>query len=135
MKQTVKPQSILLFVVLLLGYPLIAVGADSLKPVFTPSEGPIIYNHRSDQKVGAKGEFKYDLSTEPAACGESVKVFDHAKIVFMQRRFGEAQIVSTPTPGCMQCAPLIVRWYHEPTGYLDYQIQIYLQQVIATCED
>lgn len=98
-----------------------------------PAQGMAIFDFRSDQRVGAKGDHHYTVSHAPPTCGKPALLFDHARVLFRARRFGDAQIISTPSPGCTQCEPIVVRWYHEPTGRLDYQLQVYHRLVQAPC--
>lgn len=83
--------------------------------------------------VGDKGEDRFDISTRAPACGATALVFDHAKIVYKRQRFGEAKIVNRPPVGCLRCPPLLVRWYHEPTGHLDYQVHVYRRRIKGDC--
>lgn len=85
--------------------------------------------------VGDKGEDTLDVSAGPPGCGQSAKVFERAEVVYKDQRFGQAQIVSTPPAGCVRCAPLRVRWYHEPTGRLTYQVHVYRRVVEGICPD
>jgi len=110
------------------------IPAEDLSEIVTlPPKGLAIFDFRSDQSVGAKGDHHYAVSHAPPICGEPALLFDHARILFRARRFGDAQIISTPSPGCTQCEPIVVRWYHEPTGRLDYQLQVYHRLVDAPC--
>jgi hypothetical protein len=90
--------------------------------VSTAMDGFQTYDLASSRSVGARGEQSIDVSAEAPLCGEAGLLFDHARIAFRQRRFGDAQIVAMPAAGCSACAPLLVRWYHEPTGRIDYQV-------------
>lgn len=116
--------------------PVIArvIPAEDLTEVVTvPTLGLAIFDFKSDQRVGAKGDHHYTVSHAPPTCGKPALLFDHARVLFRARRFGDAQIISTPSPGCTQCEPIVVRWYHEPTGRLDYQLQVYHRPVEAPC--
>ncbi len=111
----------------------IVPSADLQHPVQPPPPDLLSFNKRSDRKVGAKGDERIDVSTQSPACGQEALLFDHARIVFGKRRFGDAQFVATPKPGCTRCDPLLVRWYHEPTGYLDFQVHVYRRRVEGIC--
>ncbi len=93
-----------------------------------------IYEFNHNVTIGGKGEDRIDASSPPPACGATSSVFDHARVVYAKRRFGEAQIASLPEPGCTRCAPLKIRWYHEPTGRVRYQVHIYQRVVSGVCE-
>lgn len=94
-----------------------------------------LFEHQSTLKVGDKGEEHFNVSTAPPRCGKTGLVYDSADLVYQQNRFGEAQIVATPKPGCTRCQPLKVRWYHEPTGKLHFQVQVYRRVVTGICAD
>lgn len=78
------------------------------------------FERRSALKVGAKGEDGIDVSAA-GRCGR----FHHAELVWLERRFADAQFVQIPEQACVQCDPLVVRWYHEPTGKLHFQVRVY----------
>lgn len=77
------------------------------------------FERHSALKVGAKGEDVIDVSST-GGC-----VFHHAELVWLERRFADAQFVQIPQRGCWECEPLIVRWYHEPTGKAHFQVRVY----------
>jgi len=94
----------------------------------------LIYFERSHSlSVGDKGEETFDVSSPSPACGTTGLAFDHARVIYRRQRFGEAIIVSTPAAGCTHCQPLVVRWFHEPTGYLSYQLHIYRRTIAGNC--
>ncbi|NJN46541.1 MAG: hypothetical protein HC808_08740 [Candidatus Competibacteraceae bacterium] len=95
----------------------------------------LLFDHQSSLAVGDKGERTLDVSGSPPACNQSGQVFDHAQLVYGKRRFGEAQIVAAPPSGCDRCSPLRVRWYHEPTGRLHFQVHVYRRIVEGVCKD
>ena len=101
----------------------------------TPSESAQFVEYTSDLAVGDKGMDLVDLSAPPPGCGSSALLFDHARIVYTDRRFGEAQIVAAPPAGCVKCTPLSIRWYHEPTGRLSFQLHIYKRIVEGVCPE
>ena len=91
------------------------------------------FSRSSSLSVGAKGEELLDVSVE-VRCGEVAWLFDHAEVVAQRNRFGDVQIVEMPKAGCEDCQPLKVRWYHEPTGYLDFSIRIWRQPKRLVCD-
>jgi hypothetical protein len=95
----------------------------------------LLFDHQSNLAVGDKGERTFDVSSTPPACGQLAEVFDHAQLVHGKRRFGEAQIVASPPAGCVRCSPLQVRWYHEPTGRLHFQVHVYRRLVEGVCKN
>lgn len=105
------------------------------QPRQPPPSGLLILSKRSDLKVGARGEEQLDVSSAPPVCGQETMLFDHARVVFAKRRFGDAQIVTLPKPGCTRCEPLSVRWYHEPTGHIDFQVHVYRRRVEGICTE
>jgi hypothetical protein len=105
------------------------------QPRQPPPSDLLTLSKRSDLKVGASGEEQLDVSSAPPACGKEAMLFDHARVVFAKRRFGDAQIVTLPKPGCTQCDPLSVRWYHEPTGHIDFQVHVYRRRVAGICTE
>lgn len=101
------------------------VRIDTLDPFHTVS---------SSLLVGNKGEEVLDVSVSGKACGARW-LFDHAVISVVSERFGAAQFVSLPEPGCTQCQPLRVRWFHEPTGNLDFEVHVYRRHVFKSCSE
>ena len=87
---------------------------------------------RSTLNVGDKGEELINVSVE-RRCDRPLWVFDHAELVVRDRRFGDAQFVAIPEAGCVDCPPLRVRWYHEPTGYLDFEVRVFRRESRAEC--
>lgn len=86
----------------------------------------------SSVSVGSKGEEVLDVSVE-ADCGEAAWVFHRAELVVSRNRFGDVQFVGLPAPGCVRCAPVALRWFHEPTGYLSFQVDVYRRLEIVSC--
>lgn len=82
--------------------------------------------------VGGKGEEALDVSVE-ADCGDAAWLFQRAELVVTRNRFGDVQFVGLPAPGCVHCAPVELRWFHEPTGYLSFQVNIYRRLEIVSC--
>jgi hypothetical protein len=95
----------------------------------------LAFSHRSEAKVGDTGEKQLDVAAALPSCGARAPVFERAEIKHLRRRFGEAQIVAAPPPGCTSCQPLTVRWYHEPTGYLEFRVDAYRRWVEGVCAD
>lgn len=82
--------------------------------------------------VGNKGEEFLDVAVDPV-CGQPTWVFDHADLVVHRSRFGAAQFVSVPVSGCTACEPLVLRWYHEPTGHLAFSVNVHRRLEIVPC--
>ena len=95
----------------------------------------VAFAHASDAKVGDRGERQVDVGFAAPGCGVRSPVFERAELRHLRRRFGEAQIVAAPPAGCTACAPLTVRWYHEPTGYLDFNVHVHRRWVEGVCGD
>jgi hypothetical protein len=95
---------------------------------------PALFEHASELKVGDRGEEQFPIGVAAPKCGETAWMFDRAELRHVRRRFGEAQIVSPPPP-CIDCPPLRVRWYHEPTGYVHFQVLIYRRAIQGVCAD
>ena len=86
----------------------------------------------SKRLVGDKGESIFDVSLPPDQCGQ-VWVFDHAELEIVANRFGGAEFVALPESGCIACSPGTVRWFHEPTGYLTFEVHIYRKPLHKPC--
>lgn len=93
----------------------------------------LFYESTHNLELGDKGNEAFDLSVARPQCGEEALVFHSAKLIYKRKRFGEARIVRTPPSGCFNCTPLVVDWYHEPTGYVDFQVHIYRKRVSGQC--
>jgi hypothetical protein len=107
-----------------------------LSPAQLKSAAPgvaALFERSSEIKVGNRGEELYTVSVSGPGCGQRAWVFDHARIRHIRQRFGEAQIVSQPQEPCVQCEPVQVRWYHEPTGYLHFQLEVYRREIDGAC--
>jgi hypothetical protein len=89
----------------------------------------------SDLKVGNRDEEHIDVSAPAPACGQRAWLFERAQLMHVRQRFGEAQITSQPNSGCSACAPLTVRWYHEPTGHLQFRVTITRREVAGLCRE
>lgn len=95
--------------------------------------GLLFYESTHDLDIGDKGSEAFDLSVARPRCGQEALVFHTAKLVYKRKRFGEARIVRSPPSGCFNCSPLVVDWYHEPTGFVDFQVHIYRKRVVGQC--
>lgn len=86
--------------------------------------------------VGDKGELTFDVSLpeDQPRCG-ALWVFDHVDLEILDSRFGDAQFVTLPEPGCWDCSEGTVRWFHEPTGYLSFEVHVYRRQMHLPCEE
>lgn len=107
-----------------------------LKTTVRPGSMPdlLLFEHRSNLTVGDKGEQQYDVSQLAPRCGQTGYVFDSANLVYgRDTRFGEAKFVALPHAGCSRCRPIRVRWYHEPTGKLHYQVHVYRREIEGIC--
>ena len=89
------------------------------------------FERASNEKVGAKGDDVIDVTRDPCA-GEPL-AFDHAELEVLDSRFGDAQFAALPAAGCFDCEPLVVRWYHEPTGRLHYQVHVFRRRAEPQC--
>jgi len=100
------------------------------------TEGDLLFfSRRYDSTFGGKGEEEFDLELPLPVCGYSAPIFDSAEIILGPRtRFGNAKITSLPAPGCQRCY-VGVGYYWEPTGRLDYQLNIYRRVVDGICKD
>jgi len=105
------------------------------RPVAPGATRGLLYFEREHRlNVGDRGNDYFDVSTPAPACGNTALVFDHARIVYKNRRFGKAGVVKKPAVGCLRCSPLVVGWYHEPTGYLVYQVHVYRRRIAGQCD-
>ena len=91
------------------------------------------YTLRSDRSVGERGEVHLQVSTPSDQCGEQWR-FHSAEIVIRANRFGDAQFAALPTPGCTNCAEIVVRWMHEPTGHLEFDVNVLREKYLNPCE-
>lgn len=118
----------------------------AIKPIIVPArklnrlvpvgsvQNLLMFEKKSDLAVGDKGEETYKVSAALPACNNKSLIFERAELV-QKGRFGEAKIIASPNPGCTNCGPVKVRWYHEPTGNLHYQVDIYRREVAGICQD
>jgi hypothetical protein len=92
------------------------------------------FSLESTISVGGKGEESLDVSVA-AGCDEPAWLFHRAELVVRRNRFGDVQFVGLPSPGCVQCAPVQLRWFHEPTGYLSFEVNVHRRLEIVPCSD
>jgi len=110
-----------------------SLGLLEAEPPAADPGATLVFERSYDLLVGDKGEDRFELPYAPPACGRPGFAFDSAEIVYVSRRFGEAQVVSTPEPGCVRCGPVVVRRYHEPTGKLHYRLRVLRRTVVRPC--
>jgi len=116
--------------------PTQVVPAKKIKRIVKPNSVPdlLLFEHHSKLSVGDKGEERYDVSQAAPACGQKGYVFDSADLIQgRDTRFGEAKFVGLPKVGCSRCQPIRVRWYHEPTGKLHFQVHVYRREIEGIC--
>lgn len=107
--------------------------AQSDEPVATDPRTPY-FHLRSDRAVGDRGEISLDVSTPVSRCGPQLR-FERAEIEVLRNRFGDVQFVALPDPGCEDCSPLVARWMHEPTGHLEFNVNVYRRQINVPCTE
>lgn len=96
-------------------------------------DGLALHNYKYSEKMGGRGEDKINVSSLLPKCGKTGYVFDQAAVVYKQQRFGKVNISKNPKSGCIKCPPLRVQWFHEPTGQLEYQVQVYSREIVGAC--
>ena len=94
-----------------------------------------LFTQEHKDPFGGKGIDLYKIVNHPATCGSKGELFHDAKIIFGKKRFGEARIEQKPKPGCSKCTPVKVRWFHEPTGSVNYQLEIQRRIVHGVCRE
>lgn len=87
---------------------------------------------RSHRSVGNYGEELVDVSYRGPDCGTQWR-FDHAEIQVLRNRFGDVQFVALPDAGCIDCEPVRLRWMHEPTGHLEFNVNVYRRRYYVPC--
>jgi len=92
----------------------------------------IVYASHSDS-FGGKGVDAFDVSTRAPACNKTADIFHRAKLIIEKQRFGDARVEQKPPSGCTKCPAITVRWYHEPTGRIDFQLHIQRRQIQGVC--
>ena len=110
-------------------------------PESTPTIGKLeldsrtpYYRLRSERTVGDHGEIALDVSVTDSGCGLQMR-FDHAELEIIRNRFGDAQFIRLPQPGCDVCEPILLRWMHEPTGYLEVNVNVFRREVDVPCKE
>ena len=92
------------------------------------------YSHESGRSVGDRGEVHLDVSISELACGEHWR-FHSAELVIRRNRFGDAQFIALPARGCIECADIVVRWMHEPTGHIEFDVNVFRERHFESCEE
>ena len=111
----------------------LAAGAHALEVDVRPDDKTPYFQFQSARLVGDRGEVSLDVSVPPA-CGIQWR-FHHAELEILHNRFGDAQFVSLPASGCESCDPVIVRWMHEPTGQLAFNVNVYRMRIESPCQE
>ncbi|MEZ5657287.1 MAG: hypothetical protein R3E83_01785 [Burkholderiaceae bacterium] len=93
----------------------------------------VLAHQQSSRKVGNKGELSVDVAQAAPRCGSRSPLFVAAEVHMRKRRFGDAEIVNAPKPLCDRCKPVVVRWYHEPTGQIDFEVLGRFRLVEGVC--
>ena len=84
----------------------------------------LYFKRESSRVVGAKGEDILPVTPTRDASG-NLWVFDRVELVVDRERFGAAQFTSVPKSGCIKCDPIVIKWYHEPTGFVRFQVFVW----------
>jgi len=92
-----------------------------------------VYDHRL--QVGEKGEDLFLIKNTVPDCGQTGVLFSRASIKVTKRRFADAQLVAVPESNCLTCKPIKVHWYNEPTGFIQYHIEIKKRLIEGICHD
>ncbi len=130
--------SLLLCCALLVHYPPALLAAPA-QPQISNDQGTRLddrtpfFEHQSDIDVGDKGEITLQVGSNPEYCQTPAWVFDHAELVVTDSRFADAQMVQIPESGCFECSPLVVRWFHEPTGRVAFHVNVYRRLAPVEC--
>jgi len=104
----------------------------NLMPHLLVEQSPVYEHHL---KEGEKGEDLFPLQFSAPACGQTGTLFSQARVDVSKRRFADAQLIATSEPYCRVCKPLKVRWYNEPTGFIQYHIKIKRRVIEGICSD
>jgi len=119
--------------------PVLQVNAESgssnlrvlhLLPRMVIEKSPV-YEHRL--KVGEKGEDVFEMKRSALGCGQSGAMFIEAGVHVDERRFADAQLIAAPESHCRSCEPFTVRWYNEPTGFIQYHIEVKKRLIEGIC--
>ncbi len=100
-----------------------------------PGDGTKVFSKRHADPFGGSGKDQFNVSSKLAACGKQEKRFHRAELVINNQRFGKARIIQQPTMGCKNCQPIKVEWYHEPTGFIEYQLLVQKRIIDGICPD
>ncbi|MEZ5559558.1 MAG: hypothetical protein R3E86_13570 [Pseudomonadales bacterium] len=111
----------------------LAWALDADEPSIRPDAKTPYFHLWSNRSVGDHGEVVLDVSATGATCGVQWR-YDHAELEILRNRFGDAQFVRLPEPGCLSCDPIVLRWMHEPTGYLDVNVNVFRRAVVVPCD-
>lgn len=111
----------------------IFVPAEKLPEIRSDERTPY-FTLNSNRSVGDRGEIHLDVSLEEAECDAQWR-FHSAEIHIKANRFGDAQFVALPAPGCIECAEIVVRWMHEPTGHIDFDVNVFRERHMESCEE
>lgn len=93
----------------------------------------LIHAVRHHDNFGGKGLDKFSVTSTTPVCNKTADIFYKARIITSEQRFGDARIESQPSSSCFQCSQLKVRWYHEPTGSISYQLHIQRRIISGVC--
>ncbi len=105
------------------------------KPVTaTRIDNKTVFSKKHGDKFGGKGVDQFSFQAPQLSCGKPSEVYHGASVVIKKRRFGDVRIDRQPKSACKRCQPLKVSWYHEPTGYIDYQLHIQRRVVEGSCQ-
>ena len=116
-----------------------------IRPILTPkkninrtvkpnaTKGLGVHSFIYNAKLGGRGKDTISVGVDKPDCDEEAWAFERGNIVFNNKRFGDAKIASSPKAGCSKCKPMVVKWYHEPTGKIDYQVHIYKRKIVGAC--
>lgn len=80
---------------------------------------PVLRVESADAR-GAAAEERVDVSSLED-CGWVTR-FEAAHLELHRNRYGDAQIIERPARGCIDCAPLVIVWQHEPAGHLSFAL-------------
>lgn len=93
-----------------------------------------IYAAQHEHGFGGKGVDEFNISHVQSGCNQRTPLFHKASIVIVTKRFGDVRIEKQPLSGCKKCSPIKVRWYHEPTGSIHYQLHIQYRMIEGECQ-
>lgn len=117
----------------------------NIKPLLTPPKlsnkiqqikkinKHLIFSASHADAFGGKGLDQFNVGSTKPKCNNTVDIYHQARMVIDKKRFGDARLESKPPTACVKCTPLKVRWYHEPTGSIHYQLHIQKRQIQGIC--